>query len=77
VNFKQALKAKEKNIHAEYQMRAARIVGWLIEQNEITEEESEEVYNSLWNDISKSDDEYDQIALDIVEEIRDEKKGKK
>ncbi len=76
MDFKQALAAKEKEIYAEYQMRAARITAWLLEQGEITEKESEEVYNELWNDISESEDEYDSLAMEVVERVRDRNKNK-
>lgn len=69
MTFKEALAAKEENIYAEYQIRAARIVNWLIESNEIKEEEAEKVYDELWNEISESDDEYDEIVYNYIEEI--------
>jgi hypothetical protein len=72
MTFKEALDAKEENIYAEYQMRAARIVNWLLENDEITEEESEELYQLLWSEISESDDEFDQLVYEYIDQIREE-----
>jgi polyhydroxyalkanoate synthesis regulator phasin len=73
MTFKEALAAKEKDSYAEYQMRAARIVNWFLEQGEITEDETEEFYLDLWDAISESEDEFDEIAYDILETLRDRK----
>jgi polyhydroxyalkanoate synthesis regulator phasin len=73
MTFKEALAAKEKDTYAEYQMRSARIVNWFLEQGEITEDETEEFYLDLWDAISESEDEFDEIAYDILEILRDRK----
>jgi hypothetical protein len=75
MNFKQALKAKKKDIQAEYQMRAARITNWLLEEGRISGEECEDVYNELWNDIAESADEFDELATESVEKVRSRKKN--
>jgi len=73
MTFKEALAAKEADRYAEYKMRAARIVNWFLEQGEITEDETEEFYLDLWDAISESEDEFDEIAYDILETLRDRK----
>jgi len=77
MTFKEALEAKNKNINAEYQMRAARIVNWFIEQGEIEEIEADEFYLELWDSISESEDEFDEIAYSILEDIRKRKTEEK
>jgi len=76
MTFKEALAAKDKQVYAEYQMRAARIVNWMLEQGEIKEDESEELYIRLWSNISESDDEFDEVVFYILAEIKSEKEEK-
>jgi polyhydroxyalkanoate synthesis regulator phasin len=76
MTFKEALAAKDKQVYAEYQMRAARIVNWMLEQGEIKEDESEELYLRLWSNISESDDEFDETVFYILAELRSEKEEK-
>jgi polyhydroxyalkanoate synthesis regulator phasin len=73
MTFKEALAAKDKQVYAEYQMRAARIVNWMLEQGEIKEDESEELYLRLWSNISESDDEFDETVFYVLAEMRSEK----
>jgi hypothetical protein len=73
MTFAEALEAKNKDINAEYQMRAARIVSWLLDIGKIKKEEAENFYNRFWNVLFDSDDEFDDVALFIVDK---EKGGK-
>lgn len=70
LSYKKALKAKEKDIFAEYCMRAARITKWLIKENDICDLEIiEELYLSLVDDIESDNDDYDEIGQALLNEI--------
>jgi hypothetical protein len=69
MTFKEALEAKNKNINAEYQMRAARIVNWVQEQHKISDEIAEELYSELVEAIIDSDDEFDSTAIEMLRHL--------
>lgn len=73
MTFKEALEIREQDTELEHQLRAAKIVSWLLDQEEIKEDEAEELFLRLWDDISNSDDEFDDIVFNIIEDIREER----
>jgi hypothetical protein len=69
MTFKEALEAKNKDTYLEYHMRAARIVNWVQEQHEISDEIAEELYSELVEAIIDSDDEFDELAIEMLKHL--------
>ena len=71
MTFEQALAIKTADIDLEYELRAARITKWVSkEKPELTNEQVEEIFQELVEMISNSDDEFDQLGLQIAEDIK-------
>jgi hypothetical protein len=72
MTFKEALELRNEQPDLEHQLRAAKIVSWLIDNDEILKKEAEELYTRLWDEIANSDEEWDHLVYDIIEQMREE-----
>jgi hypothetical protein len=72
MTFKEASELREKNYDLEHQLRAVKIVNWLVENDEFPESKAEALYERLWDEIANSEEIFDQIVYDIIEEMKDE-----
>jgi polyhydroxyalkanoate synthesis regulator phasin len=73
LSLTEAIEMRNANPDLEHQLRAAKVVEWMLDNGEVNEEESEELYIRLIDEMYNSDEEYDSLALEIVREIREEK----
>jgi hypothetical protein len=72
MNYKEALELREENYDLEHQLRAAKIVSWLVNSGEFPEEKAESLYERLWDVIANSDEEFDMIVYDVIDQMKEE-----
>jgi len=72
MTLQEALELREENYDLEHQLRAAKIVDWLVRNGEFPEEKAEDLYERLWYEIANSEEIFDQIVYDIIEEMKDQ-----
>lgn len=76
MTFEEVLKLQSDNPELEHQLRAAKIVNWMLTHGELEQSEAEELFAELEAAIYNSEEEFDEIARIIRDEIREDKKAK-
>jgi polyhydroxyalkanoate synthesis regulator phasin len=72
MTYKEALEIRNESPDLEHQLRSAKIVSWLVKNGEIEEEKAEDLYSRLFDVIANSDEEFDMIVYDIIDQMKEE-----
>jgi hypothetical protein len=76
MTFQEALEIREQDRDLEHYLRAAKIVDWLVNHEEIKEDEVDDVFATLVDEIANSEDEFDSLVYGIIEDIREQRSEK-
>jgi hypothetical protein len=68
MDYRQILAVKMASSNLEYAVRAARIAQWAAHERDLSEENTDRLFNRLVELIIEEEDPFDEIALQIIDE---------